>query len=152
MNYVFVPIAFRDAQKFVKDNHRHNKAPAGSKFCLGLKQGDKLIGVGIASRPVSRNLDNGTTLEIIRVCVLQGYPNACSKIYARMKRIGQLFGYNKIITYTLKSESQSSLKAFKANPVAEIKSDSWATRSREKSKGWTKHQKVFDEDKIRWEL
>ncbi len=143
-----VPLSLKAANAFVDKHHRHNKHVVTHKVSIGMENEGKLIGVAIGSQPVARLLDNGKTFEIRRVCVLDGYANACSKLMARMKRIAQLMGYEKVITYTLKSESGSSLKAVNARCVAEVKP----------SQGWTRrnphceHQEVYDEWKYRWEL
>lgn len=54
--------------------------------------------------------DDGKTLEILRCCT-DGTYNACSKLYGAVCRIGFDMGYDRIITYTLESESGSSLRA-----------------------------------------
>ena len=143
----FVPVTLRAANDFVNKYHRHNKAVVGHKFSIGLEEDGELIGVGIAGRPVARMLDNSRNIEIVRVCIKEGHKNACSKMYARMKRLAQLMGYEKIITYTLKSESQSSLKAIGAIPESVITPYQW-----DRAKRRRKPQDVYNEDKIRWEL
>jgi len=142
-----IPIDQKTANRFVEAYHRHNKRVRGYKFAVGLMEGNELIGVGIAGRPVARMLDNGSTIEILRVCVKEGYPNANSKLYGRLKRIAQLMGYMKIITYTKKDECQSSLKAVGATPVAEVKPRAWKYTGQHRE-----HQKIYEEAKIRWEL
>ena len=139
------------ANRFVAQFHRHNKPVLRAKFQIGLKAFFEnyweLIGVGIVGRPIARALQNGNTLEVLRVCVKEGYPNACSKIYARCKQIAQLLGYEKVITYTLKKESQSSLKAIGASIVAEVKPQDWDRKNRRRSS-----QAIYKESKFRWEL
>lgn len=144
----FVPIHLKQANEFVKKYHRHNKPVVGHKFTVALEENGEIIGVGIAGRPVSRHLDNGRNVEITRVCVKEGYQNACSKVYARMKRIAQLMGFEKIITYTLETESGSSLRAINADP--EFRSpghDGW-----KRTDVTCNYQAVYKEPKIRWEL
>jgi len=104
------PISIREADAFVAAYHRHNKAAGNGKFAVACFEGDELIGVGIGGRPRSRHLDNGFCFEIYRVCT-NGFKNATSFIYARMRRIAQAMGYRKIITYTLQDESGASLRA-----------------------------------------
>ena len=73
---------------------------------------NKLVGVAIVGRPVSRRLDDRFTLEINRNCVLDLAPKGtCSFLYSRAIKIWQTMGGKKIITYTLETESGSSLKA-----------------------------------------
>jgi hypothetical protein len=104
-------ITFRAACDFVALHHRHHKPTVGCKFCIGLYEGDELIGVAICGRPVSRHLDDGLTCEINRLCVTDGHYNACSMLYGACCRIAKEMGYEKVITYILKSENGASLKA-----------------------------------------
>lgn len=105
-----IPITLKAANKYVAENHRHHKPVTGCKFCIGCQDGEQLVGVAICGRPVSRYLDNGTTLEINRLCT-NGKRNACSKLYGACVRIARDMGYEKVITYILESENGSSLKA-----------------------------------------
>lgn len=150
------PIHIREADEFVTIHHRHNKAAGNGKFAIGcfiimnITNGIWIycIGVGIGGRPRSRHLDNGLTFEIYRVCTI-GHKNATSFIYSKMKKIAQLMGYLKIITYTLQTESGSSLKAIGA--IVE--------KSVEHKKQWNdsggvkrNHQAVTVQLKFRWSL
>ena len=103
-------ITFKEAQKYTGYNHRHNRPPQGHKFSIGATKSGKLIGVVIAGRPISRKLDDGSTLEITR-CTTDGTKNANSFLYGAAIRAGTALGYSRIITYTLENESGSSLKA-----------------------------------------
>lgn len=103
----------REANEFVNLYHRHNLPVVGGKFSIGAMKDGKLVGVAICGRPVSRKLDDKKTLEVYRVCT-DGTFNATSFLYSRCKRIAQLMGYEKVITYTLQTESGSSLKAIGA--------------------------------------
>lgn len=144
------PITLKEANRFVDMFHRHNKHCRGCKFCLALYEDNELIGVAICGRPVARNLDDGITLEILRVCVKDTAPKgANSKLYARCRKIGQSMGYVKIITYTLKSECQSSLRAVSARIDSKVKSDDWTNRSRKRNRI---SQPVYKQEKIRWIL
>lgn len=104
------PITLKEANDFVVKYHRHHKPTVGHKFSVSVFDGDRLCGVAICGRPVSRYLDNGTTLEINRLCT-DGTKNACSMLYGACARIAKDMGYNKIITYILESENGASLKA-----------------------------------------
>jgi hypothetical protein len=104
------PIELKEANAFIEKFHRHHHKVQGHKFSISCWRGDKLVGVAIVGRPVSRYLDNGKTLEITRLCT-DGTYNACSKLYSACARIAKEMGYEKIITYILQSESGSSLKA-----------------------------------------
>lgn len=104
------PISLKDANAYVIANHRHHDKVQGHKFSIACYDKEKLCGVAIVGRPVSRYLDNGRTLEVIRLCN-DGTRNACSILYARCARVAKELGYEKIITYILESESGISLKA-----------------------------------------
>lgn len=104
------PITLKEASNFINSYHRHHKATVGHKFSVGLYEGNKLIGCAVCGRPVSRFLDDGLTCEINRLCT-DGTRNACSMLYGACCRIAKEMGYQKIITYILKSEDGASLKA-----------------------------------------
>lgn len=110
------PIGLRTARKFVQDVHRHHDAPQGGKFALAAwhaNQGEareRLVGVAIIGRPVSRMLDDGLTAEVLRVAT-DGTRNASSFLYGAAKRAAQAMGYRKVISYTLPEESGASLRA-----------------------------------------
>ena len=148
MTYTVIPIKMGAANEFVTMHHRHNKAVdhRSHRFSLGLTCEGKLIGVAIAGLPIARKNDDGVTLEVMRVCVLEGYPNANSMLYGRVKRIALLMGYERVITYTLKDEPGSSLKAIKAVPH-NIRMGRWSRPARPRNE-----QLISFAPKVRWEL
>lgn len=104
------PIHLKAANAYVKQFHRHNIPTVGGKFAISVYDDNRLCGVAICGRPTARRLDNGTTLEIYRCCT-DGTKNACSKLYGAACKIGFNMGYKRIITYTLQSENEPSLRA-----------------------------------------
>ena len=104
------PVTLRQANAFVKQFHRHHKATVGHKFSIGVTTGERLVGVAICGRPVSRYLDDGFTLEVNRLCT-DGTRNACSMLYGAAFRAAVAMGYTKVITYILESENGASPKA-----------------------------------------
>ena len=107
---VIKPISLKDANNYVEQNHRHHRKTQGHKFSIGVYEGGVLHGVAIVGRPLSRYLDDGMTLEVLRLCT-DGTYNACSILYGRSARIAKEMGYEKIITYILENEKGTSLKA-----------------------------------------
>ena len=103
-------MTLKDANAYVAEKHRHHKPSVGHKFSIGLSVGEKIVGVAICGRPVSRGSDDGLTLEVSRLCT-DGTANACSKLYGACARIAKEMGYKKIQTYVLESEPGTSLKA-----------------------------------------
>lgn len=105
-----VPLSLKEANAYVDQLHRHHCHAQGDKFRIGAEVDGKLVGVIQCGRPVSRYLDDGRTLECIRLCT-DGTKNVCSFLYSRAARVAQELGYEKIITYILESELGTSLKA-----------------------------------------
>jgi hypothetical protein len=126
------PITLEEAKTVVNEHHRHNIAPVGHKYSIGLNDGEKVIGVAIVGRPIARFNDDGLTLEVLRVCVLEGYKDACSKLYAAAWRVAKNLGYKRLITYTLITEPGTSLKAagWKIIGQTQLKPKGWDVPSR----------------------
>lgn len=78
----------------------------------------------IVGRPVARHLQDGRTLEVTRCCT-DGTRNACSMLYGAAWRATKAMGYTKLITYTLTSESGSSLKAAGWKVIGEAGGGTW---------------------------
>ena len=104
------PMTLKEANAFVERYHRHHKPVTGHKFSIGCTEGEKIVGVTIVGRPVSRYLDDGKTLEVNRLCTT-GEKNACSFLYGAAARAAKALGYRRIITYTLDTEPGTSLRA-----------------------------------------
>lgn len=101
------------------------------------------------SRPVSRALDDGQTVEVVRCCVTDDAPKgACSFIYARCWNAAKALGWRKLVTYTLQAESGASLRGAGWKVVAELNArgeGGWQTRP---GREW---QEVVGQAKFRWE-
>ena len=127
-----VPLTFREANQFVKDNHRHHPAVRGCKFAIGLENDyGELVGAAICGRPVARHLDNGKRLEINRLCT-DGTRNACSMLYGACCRIAKAMGYEVVITYILETEDGASLRASNFEYVTTTKGGSWSRKDRQR--------------------
>jgi len=124
------PIAFDMAAAFVQAHHRHHTPPVGHKFSIAAMAGGDLVGVVIIGRPVSRHRDDGVTLEVTRLCVADGFPNACSFLYGAAARATFALGYRRIGTYTLKREPGTSLVAAGWTLIGETPGNSWSVPSR----------------------
>ena len=125
------PLTLKEARHFVDLHHRHHKAPQGGLFAIGLSDNNSIIGVAIIGRPVSRMLDNGFVAEVTRLCVLDNYKNACSKLYSACWRAARAMGYRRLITYILSSENGTSLKAAGFHTTGKlVGGGSWSSKSR----------------------
>lgn len=125
-----VPLELKEANAFVDSLHRHHDPVYRDKFRFGvLDDKGELRGVVQIGRPVSRHLDDGKTVEVVRLCT-DGFRNACSFLYSRAARIAKEMGYHKIITYILDSESGDSLRAAGWIKEADTKGKHWSCQSR----------------------
>ena len=127
------PIGLKAANCYVEKYHRHHKKVAGHKFSICVCDGERIAGVAICGRPVSRYIDDGTILEINRVCT-DGTKNACSMLYGACCRIAKDMGYRKIVTYILKSENGASLKASNFTCEGEAGGEIWTGETRERQR------------------
>lgn len=117
-----VPMTLREANAFVEQNHRHHGTTVGHKFSIGLSDGEKIVGVAIVGRPVSRHLDDGWTLEVNRLCT-DGTRNACSMLYAAAWRAARAMGYKRVagdmwdgIAYKTLGDEAYTDRLMKLNP------------------------------------
>lgn len=140
-----VPMTLKEANAFVEQNHRHHGKVTGHKFSIGCSDGEKIVGVVIVGRPVSRYLDNGWTLEVNRLCT-DGSRNACSMLYAAAWRATRAMGYKKLITYVLDTEPGTSLKAAGWRCVGEAGGLKWTGKRRPKVDLYPEQMK------IKWEI
>lgn len=139
-----IPIVFGEAAAFVTQWHRHHRAPVGHIFSIAAEENGKIVGVAIIGRPVARMLQDGWTLELVRLAT-DGTKNACSMLYAASWRATRALGYKKLITYILKEESGTSLVAAGWKVIGEAGGGSWNRKNRPRV---DKHPTQM---KLRWE-
>lgn len=129
MSLELKPLSLRDANAFIAKYHRHHLPPHGAKFAIGLTVEESLVAVAVVGRPVSRMLDDGYTAEVTRLCT-DGTPHAASKLYAASWRAARGMGYRRLITYTLASESGTSVRAAGWRELYTTAGGSWDVPSR----------------------
>lgn len=150
MSLTLVNITFSEAAEFVRNFHRHNKPPVGHVFSIAVSDGEKLVGVAICGRPVSRMLQDGLTLEVLRCCVIDGSPKGtCSFLYSRAWRAANALGWKKLITYTLQTEGGASLRGAGWKVVNESPGDKGIGWQNRPGREW---QEVVGQAKFRWEV
>lgn len=145
MSLRVVPCELGEANAFVTTHHRHHQAVVGHRFSIAVAEGERVCGVAIVGRPVARYMDDGWTLEVTRCCT-DGTKNAASALYGAARRATFALGYRKLVTYTLASESGTSLRASGFRVLGEVTGRSWSCASRPRV---DKHPTV---DKLRWEV
>lgn len=118
-----------EANEFVALHHRQHGRVRGCKFCVGVANDSRIVGVAIVGRPVARMLDDGWTLEVNRTCT-DGARNANSMLYGACLRVAFNLGYKKLVTYTLPSESGASLRAVGWRCLGTAGGGSWSRADR----------------------
>lgn len=124
-----VPLTLAEANEYVRLNHRHHQPVVGHKFSIGAARGDEIVGVAIVSRPVSRNRDDGWTLEVSRLCT-DGSKNVPSLLYGAAARAAFALGYKRIGTYILNTEPGTSLRAAGWKLIGEAGGGKWGRKDR----------------------
>lgn len=124
------PTNLAKANAYVALYHRHHGRTQGQKFSIAVKDEDGSVrGVAIVGRPVGRSVDDGMTLEVLRVCT-DGTPNVCSMLYGASRRAAWAMGYDRIVTYTLEEEPGTSLRAAGWVLDGVTSGDTWARPGR----------------------
>jgi hypothetical protein len=129
MKLVHVRIDLDEANAFVEQHHRHHKPVVGHLFSIGAALNDKIVGVVIVGRPVSRMRDDGLTAEVTRLCT-DGTKNSCSFLYGAAAKAAFALGFQRIGTYILASEPGTSLTATGWRLMGERGGGSWSVPSR----------------------
>ncbi len=124
------PISYKEACAFIDTYHRHHKPPQGHKFSIGVNDGGEIVGVAVVGRPVARHLDDGWTLEVTRLCTIDGHRNAASMLYGAAWRASRAMGYKRLISYILKEEVGTSLVAAGYKEIGATKGGSWNCKGR----------------------
>jgi hypothetical protein len=135
------PLELKQANAFADALHRHHDPVHRDKYRIGAMINGKLVGVVQVARPVSRMLDDGKTVEVVRLCT-DGTKDVCSFLYSKAARIAKEMGYSKIITYILCTEPGDSLKAAGWKKEGETSGGSWDRPSRRRTTTAPTIQKV----------
>jgi hypothetical protein len=145
-----VPVTIPVANRYVTQLHRHHAPIPGGFgwFCVAAVADGTVRGVAIAGRPTNRNNDDGQTVEVLRVAA-DGTQNVPSALLGACAKAAKAIGAARIITYTLESESGSSLRGSGWVREADGITSWWAT-------GYSRTRAVdrphMGEGKVRWGL
>lgn len=123
------PVDFSEACAFIRRYHRHHVPPQNCRVCIGANDGTRIVGVATMGRPVARMLDDGSTIEVTRLCT-DGTRNAASFLYGACRRVAFGLGYARVISYTLPEEGGASLRAAGWSLALLSKGGSWSRPSR----------------------
>lgn len=111
-----LPITIKAAKRVVARVHRRRKALTGALWAVQLRVDDRLAGVAVVGRPVSRMLQGegdflAERLEVVRVAVVERTPNGCSMLYGACARAARAMGALSLHTYTRCDEPGTTLRA-----------------------------------------
>jgi len=145
MRLSLIPCSLREASAFVRRHHRHHQPPRGCLFSLAAAESDRVCGVIVVGRPVSRVLQaEPYTAEVTRCCT-DGTEHACSFLYSAAWRAAQRLGYRRLITYTLPQEGGASLRGAGWRCVGSAGGGRWSRKDRPRV---DEHP---TQEKLRWE-
>ena len=139
------PLTYKDACLFIQTHHRHHLPPQGWKWGIAVNNGTDVVGVITVGRPVARRSDDGLTLEVTRCCT-DGTKNAPSKLYGAAWRAAKAMGFHRLITFTLSTESGTSLHGSGWRVLYQTPGKSWSVPSRPRQ---SKHPIG---PKVKWEI
>jgi hypothetical protein len=149
------PITIKAANDFIKGFHRHHRPTirsSGRWALAAIDSSDEMVGVVIAGNPVSASFMDGYTLELTRLCVKEGAPKGtCSFLLSKCCSIWRTMGGQRVITYTLETESGASLKGAGWKLSGTVKPHKrWTNKS--KVDGIERaHLEIYELTKHRWE-
>ena len=123
-----VPITIGEARRFVEAEHSHHHAPLSGLFAVAVAAGDRVVCVGVVSRPVARKLGGRGIAELTRTAS-DGTPHAASMCIAAATRAALALGYRRVISYTLAGEAGTSYRAAGWRITGSThNANGWATR------------------------
>jgi hypothetical protein len=146
------PITLRAANSFVLQHHSHHPPVRGCVFCVACYDDERLCGVAIVGRPVSRMLDDGLTFELTRVCT-DRTRHAASKLVAAATRAARAIGYTRGVSYVLEHESGTSYRAAGWTDAGQAGGGSWHRNARPREDLFTRvgFERAPTAPKRRWE-
>ena len=141
-------MTIKAADRWVRRHHRHLKRDVRGMFAIGCERTSdgELVGAVICGRPKARAIDDGRTLEVTRLAVIEGARNACSWLLGRVRRIAGAAGFRRVRTYTLPGESGVSLRAAGWRELGTTDGGEWSSASRPREAA------EFAGPKRRWEM
>lgn len=127
------PLTLELANDLVDRLHRHHDPATGHRFSIGAFDGEELVCACIVGRPVAHKTPQYTVAEVSRLAT-NGHRNACSFLYAAAARTADGYGFWKIQTFILASESGASLRAAGWTDCGEAGGEAWNGEGKRKRK------------------
>jgi hypothetical protein len=121
-----LPCELKEARDYITRFHRHHRPPQGHRWSIkAVDEDGNIHGVAVVGRPVGRHQQDGSTLEITRLCT-DGTRNTVSFLVGACKRIARAFGWKRLISYTLIEENGASWKASGMTQTGETSGGAWS--------------------------
>jgi hypothetical protein len=113
-----IPLTRDEANRFIVAKHRHHGRVTSHRFIVGAELDGELVGCAVVECPNAPRLQDSRVAEVTRLCT-DGTKNVCSLLYAKCSKLAREWGFKRIITYILDTETGVSLRAsgwvFEAN-------------------------------------
>lgn len=135
-------VSVREAKVFVRAVHRRLPLIQGGRWAIGVEDGGQVVGVaivGTAARMLSPQV-----LNVARVAVVNGFPNACSMLYGACSRAAKAMGARGLVTYLHLDEGGVSLKASGWICDGQTKGGQWSREDRQRALA------IDPSPKLRW--
>jgi hypothetical protein len=101
-----------DAIQFVASVHRRLPKIQGAMWAVSVRHGEEVVGVALVGWPSQEQTKPSMEhLRVLRVAVMEGYPNACSMLYGACWRAARAMGVMRMDTFTHLDEPGTSLLA-----------------------------------------
>jgi hypothetical protein len=165
MRLALQPVTLKEAAAWVRQHHRHHGPDRGGLFAVAAGDGARVLGVVVIGRPKARMLQDGYTCEVTRCCVLPDLPprldaygkehplHVASLLYGAAWRAARALGYRRLVTYTLRDETGTSLVAAGWKQIAETQE---GRKFRSRGGPWSRLSRPRvdtypQQEKLRWE-
>lgn len=128
------PISITDAVKFTAGTHRRLPKVQGGMWALQAISGGERVGVCIVGRPVARMTceKHPADIELTRMAVRDGAPNACSALYAAAARAARAMGATDLFSKIHADESGHSLRCGGWIEIGPCGGGEWSREGRER--------------------
>lgn len=123
------PITLREANKFVRSYHSYLTHARGCLFCVAAEYNREIVAVAIVGRPSSRQLDDGVTAEITRLCTHNAPRNSASALIRRCTKAAFSIGFHRMISFVDASRSGTAFTAAAFKRVSAVKRKQWHGRN-----------------------
>ena len=126
------PVPMVEAMRRVNEWHRRLPVVVGGLWGLQAIIGGECVGVCIIGRPVARMTCAAfpADLELTRMAVRDGAPNACSALYAAAARAARVMGASDLFTKTHSDETGHSLRCASWIHIRQCGGGEWGRASR----------------------